>query len=66
MGMQQSVMLFVIVFAKLQKEGNQCFRPLPMTMLMTLSRRFLLILGPERARRVTWVVARNLAEWAFE
>jgi hypothetical protein len=36
------------------------------TMLITLSSRFLLILFPERTRRVTWVVARNPAGWAFE
>ena len=35
-----------------------------MTMLMTLSWRFLLRLFPERARRLTWVVAPNPTGWA--
>jgi len=45
---------------------GQSFRPLSMTMLMTLSWRFLLILAPERTRCVSWVVARNPAGWTFE
>ena len=45
---------------------GQILSSLPMTLLMTLSLRFLLILVTERMRRVTCVVARNPAGWAFE
>lgn len=37
-----------------------------MTRLITLSLRFLLILVQERARRLSWVVAQNPADWAIE
>ena len=37
-----------------------------MTLLMTLSWRFLLILAPERMECVIWVAARNPAGWAFK
>src|SRR6266566_2179935 len=36
-----------------------------MALLMTLSWRFLLILGPERARCICWVAARNSADWVW-
>jgi hypothetical protein len=37
-----------------------------MTRLLALSWRFLLLLGPERARRVSWAVARCPAVWAVD
>jgi hypothetical protein len=37
-----------------------------MTRLITLSWRFLLILIQERAKRLSWLVARNPADWAIE
>jgi hypothetical protein len=41
---------------------GQSFRPLPMTLLITFSWRFLLRLALERARRLSWGVARNPAK----
>ena len=40
--------------------------PLPMTMLMALLCRSILILAPERERRINWGVVPNPAGWAFE
>ncbi len=45
---------------------NVRIKPLSVTLRITLSSRFLLMLFPEQARRVTWVVAPTPAGWAFE
>jgi len=41
-------------------------RMLFMALLMTLSWRFLPILGPERARCLSWAVAPHPADWALQ
>ena len=45
---------------------NVRIKPLSVTLRITLSSRFLLMLFPEQARRVTWVVAPTPAWWTFE
>jgi hypothetical protein len=48
----------MIEFARENK--NVCIKPLSVTLHITLSSRLLLMLFPERARRITWVVAQPL------
>ena len=45
----------MIEFAR--ENQNVCIKPLSVTLHITLSSRFLLMLFPERVRRFTWVVA---------
>ena len=45
---------------------QSCLYSVYVTLLITLSWRFLLILGPERARRVSEGVTRNPVGWAFQ
>ncbi len=49
-----------------RENQNVRITPLSMTLRITLSSRFLLMLFPERARRFTRVVAPTPAGWAFE
>jgi hypothetical protein len=54
----------MIEFAR--ENQNVRIKLLSVTLRITLSSRFLLMLFPERARHVTWVVAPTPAGWAFE